>query len=146
MLGLGTGKDDRGLYVYGPTGTGKTQLACSVMNHLLDRGVFCRFLRTVDIPRNDQEALVELIDEGANPVLVLDDLGAEKQTPRLLECLYAIIDGRLWNGAYMVITSNYRPRDLARVLNAAEDGYGDRLVGRIREACRMVPLGGRDRR
>jgi len=146
---LGTA-DDRayktGLLLFGPTGVGKTHLACAAANWLLDREVFCRYLRTVDIPREDTDAVRELANPDDTPWLVLDDLGAEKMTERALECLYLIIDGRLWHKAPTIVTTNYTPTQLRKMLNSAEAGQGDRLVGRLTELCQMVPLGGDDRR
>jgi DNA replication protein DnaC len=135
-----------GLMLFGPTGVGKTHLACAAANWLLERRVFCRYLRTVDIPREDTDAVRELADCGWTPWLVLDDLGAEKMTERALECLYLVLDGRLWHRAPTIITTNFTPTQLRKMLNAAEAGQGDRLVGRLNELCKMVPLGGEDRR
>lgn len=137
----------RGLLFYGPTGTGKTHLACAVANRLIERGIFTMFLQTVNIPRHDTEEVQKYIDPDEVPVLVLDDLGAEKLTARALECLYILIDGRLWANAPMIVTTNYTPESLRRRLEGDEgSGYGDRLVGRLQEACELVPVGGDDYR
>jgi len=135
-----------GLLFYGPTGTGKSHLGYAITNKLIDLGVFTRFLPTIEIPREDSEEVERLTDPDEYPVLVLDDVGAEKLTERALECLYAIVDGRLRNGAQMVVTTNYSPGELKKKLNKSGEGYGDRLLGRLREACLFVPVGGKDHR
>lgn len=135
----------RGLYVYGPFGTGKTYLAAAIANAVLDSGRWVKFLRVVDMPRNDQDAVDELANEGW-PLVVLDDIGAPKSTPRLVECIYNIVDGRLWHGAPLVITSNYRLNALEQKLDEAGGDAGGRVVSRICEACELVCLGGPDRR
>lgn len=137
---------DTGLLFYGPPSTGKTHLGCAIANKLIDLGVYTRFLPTVEIPKHDSEEVERLTDPDEYPVLVLDDVGAEKHTGRALECLYEIVDGRLRKGAQMVVTTNYQPSELKKKLNAAENGYGDRIVGRLREACLFVPVGGKDYR
>jgi len=136
----------RGLVLYGPPGTGKTHLACAVANRLIRRGVFCRFLRTVQMPKQDNAEVERLSDPDEVPVLVLDDVGAEKGTERALECLYSVIDGRLWQGAPTIITTNYRPEDLQKRLDEGYPGYGARILSRLRELCDFVPVGGRDMR
>lgn len=135
-----------GLLLFGPTGTGKTHLGCALANSLIDSGLFCQFLRTVDIPRQDTDAVQALADPGVTPYLVLDDVGAEKLTERALECLYLLIDGRLWHNAPTVITTNYTRQALRDRLNEAEPGAGDRIISRLIELCKWVPLGGGDRR
>lgn len=135
-----------GLLLYGPPGVGKSWIAACAVNRLVDALVGARFLRGVDVPRNDQWAVEQLADDVATPVLVYDDVGAEKFTPRALECLYLILDGRTHAGAPTIITTNWRPEALGAMLNDAGAGYGDKVVSRLRELCEWVPVGGTDRR
>ena len=137
---------ERGLLLYGPPGTGKTHLACAVANRLLESGTFCRFLRTVQMPKHDADEVERLSDPDEVPVLVLDDVGTEKGTERALECLYSVIDGRLWAGAPLILTTNYRPEDLRKRLDEGGRGYGTRILSRLREMCDFVPVGGKDMR
>jgi len=49
--------------------------------------------------------------------------------------------------APMIVTTNFKPEDLRKRLEGEEgSGYGDRLVGRLHEACELVPIGGDDYR
>lgn len=132
----------RGLMLFGPTGTGKTHLACACANVLIESGVLALFLPTVRIPRNDQEAVERFASPSHAPFLVLDDIGAEKPTDRLLECLYTIVEGRLWSGAPVVATTNFDPPGLRARLG----DYGERLVGRLAQVCTWHPVGGPDHR
>jgi DNA replication protein DnaC len=115
------------------------------MNAVMDAGMWARMVRVAAMPRNDQEAIEELADDGW-PLVVLDDIGAPKSTERLVECCFTIIDGRLWCGGPIVITSNYTLDGLAKRLDESGGDSGGRIASRIREACEVVPLGGPDRR
>lgn len=136
----------QGILFYGPTGVGKTHLACAIANSLISEMVFTYFLPTVRIPKQDSEEIERLSDPEEYPVLILDDLGAEKGTERALECLYSIIDGRIWKWAPMIITTNFEPEKLKSRLNSFGPGYGSRMLSRLRECCRFVPVGGKDMR
>lgn len=147
-LAANKGDSIKGLLFYGPTGVGKTHLACAIANDLILKfGVYTYFMPTVRIPRQDTGEVLKLTDPTEIPVLVLDDVGAEKLTARALECLYILIDGRLWTMAPMIVTTNFKPEDLrTRLEGEDESGYGDRLVGRLHESCELVPIGGDDYR
>lgn len=137
----------KGLLFHGPTGVGKSHLAYAIVNSMIDdHGIFTRFLPTVRMPKHDSEEIERLGDPDEYPVLVLDDVGAEKHTDRALECLYEVVDERVRLGAPLIVTTNFRPEALRAKLNAAGDGYGDRLVGRFREGCDFVAVGGKDHR
>jgi DNA replication protein DnaC len=141
---LRAGNVPRGIYLHGSPGTGKTHLAFSAVNGLIrdhQQGAF--FLRVGDVPRNDQEVIDDLVDPGLYPVLVLDDVGVEKLTPRMQEILFRIVDGRLGAGGVTLYTSNLDLDQLRERMDAADgafQGCGQRLAGRIREGCNVVRL------
>lgn len=137
----------RGILFSGSPGVGKTHLACAVVNRLIEHGIFAYFLPTVRIPKEDTSAVERLSDPEEIPVLVLDDLGAEKGTERALECLYSIIEGRLWNEAPTFVTTNFGfPKPLSLRLSETKAGYGERFVSRLSKACELVLVGGSDMR
>lgn len=137
-----------GVFLYGPVGTGKTHLACCAANDVIDEGLACIFLRVADIPRADSDALAKLWDPGFCPRLVLDDLGSGKATPRLLECLFSIIDGRAFKRLPTIYTANFKLDALADLLDGSDgaDLAGTRIASRIAGSCELVPVGGEDRR
>ena len=73
------------------------------------------------------------------PLLILDDLGAEKTTDWALQSLYIIINKRLSEELQTIITSNLS-------LDELRDKIGDRIASRIAGMCKIVKLTGRDRR
>ncbi len=72
-------------------------------------------------------------------LLHLDDVGAEKTSPWVLEQLYAIVNDRYEAERAVVITTNL-DRD------ALAEQIGERTVSRLEEMCEVCPLFGRDHR
>ena len=74
-------------------------------------------------------------------VLVIDDIGSEKITEKIIDRLFVLIDKRCDNLRRMSFTSNY---DLQQLKNRW--GAGDRLINRIRGCCDQVKLFGENKR
>ena len=72
-------------------------------------------------------------------ILLLDDLGAEKQTDWVLEILYRLINYRYEQMLPTFFSSNYSLQELSEKI-------GDRVVSRIVEKCDIVKIEGEDRR
>ena len=105
----------RGLWFDGPVGTGKTSLAILVAKAAKDAG---RSYAVYPVPRLLAE-IKRTFDRDASDtylgffrrlctvdVLVLDDLGAEKQTEWVLEQLYSIVNERWQDRRSIVVTTN----------------------------------------
>ena len=75
-------------------------------------------------------------------LLVIDDLGIERNTEYVNELVYNIIDARYRSGKPMIITTNLKYSDL----HNAEDTSKARIYSRIIEMCLPVLVGGEDRR
>lgn len=132
----------RGLYLHGGVGTGKTRLACSILNMLWARQVSVRFKRCPELliqlqPGHEDTDQVwqRMVDV---PVLVLDDVGANQGTDFARRQLQALFDARLDRGHRTIWTSNLALDDLAEFL------ADDRLPSRIMGQCRVVELTGKD--
>ena len=96
-------------------------------------------IRTTFEERSDR-SYVDLLDRLAEvDLLHLDDLGAEKTSPWVLEQLYSIINARYEDERSTVITTNLFPDALAEQI-------GERTVSRLEEMCTLVPLYGEDAR
>lgn len=132
----------KGLYLHGGVGTGKTRLACTILNQLWARGVAVRFKRCPELliqlqPGHDDTDQVwqRMVDV---PVLVLDDVGANQGTDFARRQLQALFDARLDRGHRTIWTSNLDLDELAEFL------ADDRLPSRIMGQCRVVELAGKD--
>lgn len=73
------------------------------------------------------------------PLLVLDDLGAEKTTPWALQSLYVILNKRGSELRQTIITSNLSLDEMSNELS-------DRIASRIKGMCKVVVMKGKDRR
>ena len=72
-------------------------------------------------------------------LLVLDDLGVERETAYRLERLEGVIDYRYRNKLPMAVTTNCSMKEL-------EERYGERLTSRLLKQCVIVEMSGKDRR
>jgi DNA replication protein DnaC len=138
----------RGLWFDGTVGTGKTSLAILVAKAAKDAG---RSYAVYPVPRLLAE-IKRTFDRDASDtylgffrrlctvdVLVLDDLGAEKQTEWVLEQLYSIVNERWQDRRSIVVTTNIPdadPEAPARMLQAS--------ARELREATTRVERGDLD--
>ena len=105
----------RWLTLGGHADLGKTHLAVAICNRWLKRGRPARYAfvpQLLDELRStydtsSKESLEEKLDFYCNiPLLVLDDLGAEKPTAWAFEKLLTIVNRRLMNRLALVVTTN----------------------------------------
>jgi DNA replication protein DnaC len=105
----------RGLWFDGPVGTGKTSLAILVAKAASEAGrtyavfpvprLLAEIRRTFDADASD--TYMRLFQRLCTvDLLVLDDLGAEKQTEWVLEQLYSIVNERWQDRRSIVVTTN----------------------------------------
>lgn len=139
-------EETRSLLVVGPTGTGKTHYAYSVLRAIAETGSRASWAAhtAADLyaqlrPRagRDSEATFESIV--GTDVLFVDDLGAAKLTEWTEEVTYRLINNRYEQCKPSIFTSNVPPTQLRDVL-------GERIASRLTEMCERVALKGDDRR
>lgn len=132
-----------GMLLWGSTGSGKTHAGACIANALIDRGIRAGISSTAElmnIAYNDRPATIRKLI--GLDLLVLDDLGAERDSAYATETVYAVIDGRLKAGRPMVITTNLSLEDIR---NPGDMGR-ERIYQRVLEACQPVRFVGDSRR
>lgn len=138
-------KMGKGLLLYGNTGTGKTYAACEIANALIDEGIsarvtdFAHILRKLQGTFDKQEYIDDLND---CQLLVIDDLGIERDTAYGKEVVYSIVDSRYKSGKPFLITTNL---SIEKIKNP-EDIENRRIYDRILERCFPIEVGGGSRR
>ncbi|MBO9532418.1 MAG: ATP-binding protein [Solirubrobacteraceae bacterium] len=140
--------EGRGLWFEGPHGTGKTTLGMLVSKRALAAG---KSVAVYSVPRllaelrdtfdDDAEmSATQLIDRlTAVELLHLDDLGAERTSPWVLEQLYSLINARYEAERAILVTTNLDREQLIEQIGA-------RSVSRLTEICDVIPLYGDDHR
>jgi DNA replication protein DnaC len=135
-----------GVALVGPTGVGKTLLATAfVMEQVLrgNRARFCNFRDLIGVLR--QKSLQACADEEEikairkAPILVLDDVGAERSTPYTVDVLTNILEYRLNHKLPLFLTTNANEKEMIERLN-------ERVYSRIKASCALVPVCGSDQR
>lgn len=132
-----------GMLLWGSTGSGKTHAGACIANALVDMGVRAGISSTAElmsVAYNDRPTTIRRLI--GLDLLVLDDLGAERDSPYAMETVYAVVDGRLKAGRPMIVTTNLSLED---VRNPSDMGR-ERIYQRVLEACQPVRFVGDNRR
>ena len=145
------------LYLYGPTGTGKTYTAWATVMALLPEVQALEWTHpTPLLARSASNLMDNLRPEGQKviydcvewdvgglaprvSVVLIDDLGTEKPSEFTITQLGTIINARYESGRPTIITTNIGPAFIA-------DRIGDRAASRLAESSVTVYLDGEDRR
>ncbi len=122
---------DNGLLLWGNTGNGKTFAAACIANALIDRGIpamITSFPRILNAGYDKQEIIEQV---HYYPLLVIDDLGAERSSEYALETVLTVIDERYKAKKPLIVTTNLTLDEICK----PRDMTYQRIYDRIIEMC-----------
>jgi len=128
-----------GLLLWGDTGTGKSFFAGCIANALIEKGVpvlmtnFSRILNTLTgMFSEDRNEFIDSLNQYS--LLIIDDLGIERNSEFALEQIYSVIDSRYRSKKPFIVTTNLTLEELKNPADIAHQ----RIYDRILERC--IPL------
>jgi DNA replication protein DnaC len=130
------------LYIFGPTGSGKTHIAWALYRSYAKRGIgTARFWSFADLldgirPGGDEETMN--IAKKAR-VLIIDDIGAQMPSRWAIDKLLGLVDYRWAHMLPTIVTGNLRPRDLG-------GHVGDQVASRWAHNATTIGVIEKDRR
>ena len=140
-------KNGQGLLFWGNVGTGKTFLAGCIANALMEKNIpvlmtsFPKLLNALGgLYSGEKNEYLKSLNQYR--LLIIDDLGVERDTPYVLETVYLVIDERYKSGKPFIITTNL---SLEALRNPADLEHG-RIYDRIMERCVPVAFSGKNYR
>ena len=132
-------KTASGLLLWGNVGTGKSFIAGCIANALLDKGVpvimtyFARLLnKLTDMYAGDRNAYIDSFKR--YPMIIIDDLGIERNSEFAREQVFSIIDSRYRSQLPMIVTTHLSLKKLKH----PEDMARARIYDRVLERCMPV--------
>lgn len=137
-------------YLFGDRGVGKTYAAVALLREFMLNGTWSKsplFITAAELLMEIRDTFTDssnkeaqIIDKySTTPLLILDDLGAEKISEWTVSTLGIIVDRRYANKRTTIYTSNLSLDQLSGAL-------GDRIASRIAGQCKVVKMNGEDRR
>ncbi len=136
-------KKRQGILLWGTVGTGKSFTAACIANELIDRGIpvimtsFVKILQNIQGKPEQEKNLMNWMNDAR--LLVIDDLGTERNTDYALEKVYNIIDSRYRAGKPLILTTNMTVKEMQENV----DIRYKRIYDRIFEMCFPVRVPGR---
>lgn len=134
-----------GLLLWGDVGTGKTFLAGCIANALLDKGIpvlmtnFARILNTLaGMHFEDRNPFIDSMNRYS--LLIIDDLGMERNSEFALEQVFHVIDSRYRSRKPLIVTTNLTLTEL----NTPTDMAHRRIYDRILERCVPIRINNRN--
>lgn len=136
-----------GLLLYGGVGTGKSYGAACIANYLIERKTPVCMVNLSSVLNSiggyqSEDKNTFIADLMRYPLLILDDVGMERQTEYAMEQVFNVIDARYRSGMPLIITTNLSLAEL----KAPKSRDHARIYDRILEMCQPVNFGNQGRR
>ena len=129
-----------GLLLWGDVGTGKSYIAGCIANALLDKGVpvlmtnFARLLnKLTDMYAGDRNAYIDSFKR--YPLLIIDDLGMERNSEFAREQVFSVIDSRYRSQLPIIVTTNLSLEELKDPTDLSRSRIYDRVLERCMPIC-----------
>lgn len=139
-------KQGKGLLFYGDVGRGKTFVAACIVNALISRCIPCLMTNAPQVANklgSTFDGKQDFIDRlNSYSLLVIDDLGGERDTEYMREIVQTAIDNRYIAGLPLIVTTNLTPEELKKPPDIGKK----RLYSRLFEMCIPIEVKGVDRR
>ena len=138
-----------GLIIMGESGVGKTHLAASIANKLIENDkivLMGRLTMLLDMIketfRDNTRSENELIELYSNvDMIIIDDLGTEKISQWSLEKLYTIIQNRNENRLPIIITTRFNKHGLIERFSQSQDEQlVDAIISKLYQMCYGITL------
>lgn len=133
----------QGILFWGPVGTGKSYTAACIANELMERMIpvimtsFVKILQNIQGNQEEEKVFMNRMNDAQ--LLIIDDLGTERNTDYALEKVYNIIDSRYRAGKPLILTTNMTLKEMQETT----DIRYKRIYDRIFEMCFPVRVAGR---
>lgn len=122
-----------GLLLWGDVGTGKSFAAAAAVNALTARRVPCMMTTFIRLANelsgrscDDKNAFISSLNR--YKLLVIDDLGAERNSPYMQEMVFEIVDARYRAGMPLIVTTNIPLEEIKKPKDITCSRIYDRLL------------------
>lgn len=133
-----------GILMQGNVGTGKSFFAACIANAVIEKGSTAYFITAPEIVsvandfsqygddrRWEVSSKIKSVD-----LLIIDDLGAERNTSFGVEAIYNAVNDRYETGKTTIVTTNLSEEEMAKPHNTSEE----RIFDRVLEMCPLTFL------
>lgn len=151
-------KTEKGLYLHGSFGVGKTFIFGAIANELADKGVASMLIYTPEFMREMKSSIqdhtlnqkIEMIKKV--PILMFDDFGAESMSSWMRDdILGVVLQYRMMEQLPTFFSSNMNLRELEHHLSYTQRGEVEklkaaRIIERIKQLSKPIEVSGQNRR